>query len=59
MEEDESVSDPALVVDERALEEAEAEFDDPEQIVLLEDGVDDAGGFGPRRVPQSRLLLAP
>ena len=37
---------PTLQVDERELEEAGAEFDDPERIVTLEGGIDDPDGIG-------------
>jgi hypothetical protein len=38
--------DPTLQVDERELEEAGAEFDDPERMVTLEGGIDDPDGVG-------------
>jgi hypothetical protein len=38
--------DPALQVDERELEEAGAELDDPDGIVTLEGGSDDPDGLG-------------
>ncbi len=38
--------DHALQVDERELEEIGAEFDDPEDIVTLEGGMDDPDGLG-------------
>ncbi len=38
--------DPTLQVDERELEEAGAEFDDPEEMVTLEGGIDDPDGLG-------------
>jgi hypothetical protein len=37
--------DPTLMVDERELEEAGAEFDDPERIVTLDGGIDDPDGL--------------
>ena len=37
---------PTLQVDERELEEAGAEFDDPERMVTLEGGIDDPDGLG-------------
>jgi hypothetical protein len=43
--------DPTLQVDERELEEAGAELDDPEKIVTLDGGIDDPDGLGgPARV---------
>ena len=38
--------DRALQVDERELEEADAELDDPEDMVTLEGGMDDPDGLG-------------
>jgi hypothetical protein len=38
--------DRTLQVDERELEEAGAEFDDPEDLVTLEGGIDDPDGLG-------------
>jgi hypothetical protein len=38
--------DPTLQVDERELEEAGAEFDDPERMVTLDGGIDDPDGLG-------------
>ena len=38
--------DPSLQVDERELEEAGAELDDPEVLVSLEGGIDDPDGLG-------------
>jgi hypothetical protein len=38
--------DPTLQVDERELEEAGAEFDDPEDLVTLDGGFDDPDGLG-------------
>jgi hypothetical protein len=38
--------DPSLVVDERELEEAGAELDDPEALVTLEGMIDDPDGRG-------------
>jgi hypothetical protein len=45
--------DPARVLDERELEEVGAELDDPEEIVLLEGGIDDPDGRGD---PTERVL---
>jgi hypothetical protein len=39
---------PALLVDERELEEAGAELDDPEALATLDGGIDDADGSGGR-----------
>jgi hypothetical protein len=44
--------DTELVVDEEELEEAGAKLDDPEQISLLDGGIDDPDGAGPP--PRSR-----
>ncbi len=44
LEQDPSL-DPTLQVDERELEEAGAEFDDPERMVTLEGGIDDPDGL--------------
>lgn len=38
--------DPTLQVDERELEEAGAELDDPEELVSLAGGIDDPDGLG-------------
>jgi hypothetical protein len=38
--------DPTLQVDERELEEAGAELDDPEDMVTLDGGIDDPDGLG-------------
>jgi hypothetical protein len=38
--------DPTLQVDDRELEEAGAEFDDPEELVTLDGGIDDPDGLG-------------
>jgi hypothetical protein len=38
--------DPTLQVDDRELEEAGAELDDPEDLVTLEGGMDDPDGLG-------------
>jgi hypothetical protein len=38
--------DPTLQVDDRELEEARAELDDPEDLVTLEGGIDDPDGLG-------------
>lgn len=38
--------DPTLQVDDRELEEAGAEFDDPEDLVTLDGGIDDPDGLG-------------
>jgi hypothetical protein len=47
---------PTLQVDERELEEAGAEFDDPERMVTLDGGIDDPDGFGePLTSTPSRL----
>jgi hypothetical protein len=40
--------DPTLQVDDRELDEAGAEFDDPEQLVTLDGGMDDPDGLGER-----------
>ena len=45
--------DPTLQVDERELEEAGAELDDPEDLVTLDGGIDDPDGLGE---PTSRTL---
>lgn len=45
VEQDPSLN-PTLQVDERELEEAGAEFDDPELMVTLEGGMDDPDGLG-------------
>jgi hypothetical protein len=45
VEQDPSLN-PTLQVDERELEEAGAEFDDPERMVTLEGGIDDPDGVG-------------
>lgn len=45
VEQDPSLN-PTLQVDERELEEAGAEFDDPERMVTLEGGMDDPDGLG-------------
>jgi hypothetical protein len=45
MESDPSL-DPARQADERELEEAGAEFDDPEALVTLDGGMDDPDGLG-------------
>ncbi len=45
IEQDPSIN-PTLQVDDRELEEAGAEFDDPEQMVTLEGGMDDPDGLG-------------
>ena len=55
VEKDPSV-DPTLQVDDRELEEADAEFDDPEALVTLEGGIDDPDGLGePTSRTRSRL----
>jgi hypothetical protein len=47
--------DPTLQVDDRELEEAGVEFDDPEALVTLEGGMDDPDGLGePTSRPRSR-----
>ena len=38
--------DPTLQADQRELEEAGAEFDDPEQLATLDGGMDDPDGVG-------------
>jgi len=48
LEQDPSL-DPTLLVDERELEEAGAEFDDPEEMATLDGGIDDPDGVGPPR----------
>jgi hypothetical protein len=48
VEEDPS-HDPTLQVDERELEQAGAELDDPEALVTLDGGVDDPDGLGEPR----------
>ncbi len=55
LEQDPSL-DPTLMVDERELREAGADFDDPELLATLEGGADDPDGAGgtptrPRRQP--------
>ncbi len=45
IEQDPSI-EPSLQVDDRELEEAGAEFDDPEALVTLEGGIDDPDGLG-------------
>jgi hypothetical protein len=40
--------DPTLLVDERELEEAGAELDDPEALATLDGGIDDPDGAGER-----------
>ena len=45
VEEDPSL-DPTLKADERELEEIGAEFDDPEDLVTLDGGMDDPDGLG-------------
>jgi hypothetical protein len=48
--------DPTLQVDDRELEEAGAEFDDPEALVTLDGGIDDPDGLGePTSRTRSRL----
>jgi hypothetical protein len=52
VEQDPSLN-PTLQVDERELEEAGAEFDDPERIVTLDGGMDDPDGLDePMRAPR-------
>ena len=46
--------DPTLQVDERELQEAGAEFDDPERMVTLEGGMDDPDGLGESTVRSAR-----
>ena len=50
IEQDPSI-EPTLQVDDRELEEAGVEFDDPEALVTLEGGIDDPDGLG---IPTSR-----
>jgi hypothetical protein len=38
--------DPTLQTDDKELEEAGAEFDDPEDLVVLDGGIDDPDGIG-------------
>lgn len=38
--------DPALLVDERELEEVGAQLDDPEKMATLDGGIDDPDGIG-------------
>jgi hypothetical protein len=45
VEQDPSLN-PTLQADDRELEEAGAEFDDPERMVTLEGGIDDPDGLG-------------
>jgi hypothetical protein len=45
LEQDPSLN-PTLQVDERELEEAGAEFDDPERMVTLDGAIDDPDGLG-------------
>jgi hypothetical protein len=53
-EEEENPSlDPTLLVDERELEEAGAEFDDPEALATLDGGIDDPDGSGKRSSERS------
>ena len=48
--------EPTLQVDDRELEEAGAEFDDPEALVTLDGGIDDPDGLGePTSRTRSRL----
>jgi hypothetical protein len=47
LEQDPSIN-PTLLVDNRELAEAGAEFDDPETIATLDGGIDDPDGTGPR-----------
>lgn len=46
--------EPALVADERELEELGAQLDDPELLVTLEGGMDDPDGIGPPPAPRPR-----
>lgn len=48
-------SHPTLQVDEREIEEAGAEFDDPERLVTLDGGIDDPDGLDDRRETRARL----
>ena len=45
--------DPTLQVDDRELEEAGVEFDDPEELVTLDGGIDDPDGLGE---PTARIV---
>jgi hypothetical protein len=47
LEQDPSIN-PTLLVDNRELAEAGAEFDDPETLATLDGGIDDPDGTGPR-----------
>ena len=50
--EGERALDRQLVVDEEELSEIGAELDDPEQLAVLEGGIDDPDGIGPERSSQ-------
>ncbi len=55
VEQDPSLN-PTLQLDERELEEAGAEFDDPERIVTLDGGMDDPDGLEePTRLARRRI----
>jgi hypothetical protein len=45
LEQDPSI-DPTLQVDDRELEEAGVKFDDPEELAVLDGGIDDPDGIG-------------
>jgi hypothetical protein len=48
--------EPSMAVDERELEELGAELDDPEEMVMLDGGVDDPDGLGePSNRSRARL----
>jgi len=49
--------EPSMAVDERELEELGAELDDPEEMVMLDGGVDDPDGLG-EPSSRSRARLA-
>jgi hypothetical protein len=55
LEQDPSLN-PTLQVDERELEEAGAELDDPERMVTLEGGMDDPDGIGGPMTRSTRQL---
>jgi hypothetical protein len=52
VEQDPSLN-PTLQVDERELEEAGAEFDDPERLAALDGGMDDPDGSGAPASPRT------
>jgi hypothetical protein len=47
--------DPTLHLDEQELEEADAEFDDPESLATLDGGMDDPDGVGAPSAGGSRV----